>query len=470
MLLALLLAGCGTQPTATRPAERTAPAPSPTVRVTRTTPAATAATAATQPVRNILIEPGELDGVQVVFWHPWSGAMGEALEQAVLAFNRENEYGIKAESVFQGNYNELFAQVRAALAEGDPPGLTVAPIYEIAAWQMEGSAVVDLQPYVEDARWGFSPADQADFFPVFWDQDLVEEQRLGLPAQRSGQVLLYNSSWAEELGFSAPPETPEEFKEQACAAAQANRLDGDTSNDATGGWAINTAPSAFLPWLSSFGANVLDPSGAGYRFNTPQTEAALAFLKELYDAGCAWETPTEYAGVEFAGRKAIFVTGAVADLPHINAELERADNPDEWTVLPFPSPRRQPAIGVYGPSFVLLEGTPEEQLAAWLLATWLASPEQQAGFVEAGSSFPTRESALARLDEFAAGHPQWAAAQSLLEYAQTEPAYPSWDTVRWVIGDVGTQVFRYYFTADRIPATLKLMDETAAELHARSGE
>jgi hypothetical protein len=32
---------------------------------------------------------------------------------------------------------------------------------------------------------------------------------------------------------------------------------------------------------------------------------------------------------------------------------------------------------------------------------------------------------------------------------------------------VGTQVFRSYFSADRIPATLELMEETAAELHSR---
>ena len=95
-------------------------------------------------------------------------------------------------------------------------------------------------------------------------------------------------------------------------------------------------------------------------------------------------------------------------------------------------------------------------------------PEQQAELAAAGSSFPTREGALTHLDGYAAGHSQWNAAISLLDYAHTEPAFPSCDSVRWVVGDVGTQVFRYYFTADRIPATLELMDNTAAELHARN--
>ena len=48
------------------------------------------------------------------------------------------------------------------------------------------------------------------------------------------------------------------------------------------------------------------------------------------------------------------------------------------------------------------------------------------------------------------------------------PGLKSWKVVRWILGDVGTQIFRYYFTPQRIPATLELMDETAAELHIQT--
>jgi hypothetical protein len=40
--------------------------------------------------------------------------------------------------------------------------------------------------------------------------------------------------------------------------------------------------------------------------------------------------------------------------------------------------------------------------------------------------------------------------------------------VRWVVSDVGTQMFRSYFSADRIPSTVELLAETAAELHERA--
>ena len=114
----------------------------------------------------------------------------------------------------------------------------------------------------------------------------------------------------------------------------------------------------------------------------------------------------------------------------------------------------------------MFAGTPDENLAAWLVIKWLLSPEQDANLVEARGTFPVKASTLDLLDNYADEHPQWSAAQELLEHAKTEPGLDSWGSVRWILGDVGTQIFRYYFTPDRIPATLELMDETASELHA----
>jgi ABC-type glycerol-3-phosphate transport system substrate-binding protein len=411
----------------------------------------------------------------VTFWHAWSGEAGEAIQEAVRAFNAENELGITAEAVYQGNYNDLYAKIDSALQAGEPPQLAAAYAEQILAWeQAQEDTITDLEPYVNDPGWGLTEAEQSDFFPVFWESDLVEGTRVGLPAQRSAYVIAYNTTWAKELGFSSPPETPAQFRTQACAAANANRLDADPDNDGTGGWAVNTAPSAILSWFYAFDSPVVRPDGSGYAFNTPESEEALTFLKGLYDAGCAWlkpdTSPIEYAEAEFAARQALFITTALADLPQLDAALRAANNRDRWTVIGFPSAVKEPVIGTFGPSFTVFKGTPEEQLAAWLLAKWLSAPEQQARFIQASGTFPTRATALDLLDSYATDQPQWAAAQELLTNARSEPTYASWGVVRWVVGDVGTQVFRYYFTGDRISATLELMDETAAELHARPPE
>jgi ABC-type glycerol-3-phosphate transport system substrate-binding protein len=412
------------------------------------------------------VNPAALDGQTINFWHPWSGATAQAIEASVQRFNTENEYGITARPISQGNYDDLYAAVDSAIQSGDQPQLTVGYNYEIRNWAAQGQ-VVNLDNYVADPQWGLSAAEQADFVPVIWEQDLVEGGRIGFPAQRTAQVMVYNQSWAKEMDYAAPPQTPEEFKEQACAAAQAINLDAEPANNGRGGWAINTAPAAFLTWLYAFDSQVLAPGGDAYQFDTPESEAALSFLKDLYDSGCAWEGSDDNPLPEFASRQALFATLPLSDLPSLADELARAENQDQWAVIGFPAEGAQPLLTVYGPSFALLGASPEEQLASWLLVKWLASPEEQARFITASGTFPLRTSVSDLLKPYGVAHPQWAQAKALLPSASTEPGLASWSVVRWALGDVATQVFRYYFTADRIPATLALLDETAAELHAR---
>ena len=137
-------------------------------------------------------------------------------------------------------------------------------------------------------------------------------------------------------------------------------------------------------------------------------------------------------------------------------------------MLGFPSPGGETTTGVYGSSYLIFAGAPEENLATWLVIKWLLSPEQEARLIESRGTFPVQKTTLDLLRDYASVYPQWLAAQDLIEGAIAEPGLESWKNVRWILGDVGTQVFRYYFTPDRIPATLELMDQTAAELHELS--
>jgi ABC-type glycerol-3-phosphate transport system substrate-binding protein len=134
-------------------------------------------------------------------------------------------------------------------------------------------------------------------------------------------------------------------------------------------------------------------------------------------------------------------------------------------VIPFPSPRGEPAITAYGPSFQILRSTPEKQLASWLFVQWLSEAERQAQLAQVSGYYPVRASSLEHMGVLAAAHPQWKTAVDLLSYAHPEPALRSWDIVRWAVEDAATQLFRYYFEQDRVPVLVKLLDDTAIELH-----
>ena len=84
LALTLLLAAClpssGQQ-------TRTAATASARVTATRVTPLpspkAATRTPTPVPASGLEIDPADLDGLQITLWHPWSGAMGKALEALV---------------------------------------------------------------------------------------------------------------------------------------------------------------------------------------------------------------------------------------------------------------------------------------------------------------------------------------------------------------------------------------------------
>lgn len=422
-------------------------------------------TSSPPPVSTLGVDPIDLDGKTIEFWHGWSGASGDKINDIVEDFNDSNEWGIDVEATYQGNYDQIFEHLDAAHLDEALPDLIIGYNYQALNWAPSPDVLVDLQEYVNDPLWGYTDEEQSDFYPVFWEGNILDKRRIGVPAHSSGQMLYYNRTWAKELGYSSPPTTPIQFKRQACAAAKANRGDDDPSNDSSGGWIISTDYSAMVAWFHAFNAEIVKPDGTGYQFNTPEVEDALNFLRDLYDDGCAWLTESQFPESDFANRQGLFATGSVADIPYQEAAFADVESTDEWTVIPFPSPENEPVIDVYGPSFQVLKSGPENQLASWLFIKWLTSPENQAILAQASGYYPVRASSLEHLNLLPNTYPQWVEAVDLLSKARSEPPFQSWRVVRWAISDAATQLYRYYFAIDQVPSLVKLLDVTANDLH-----
>ncbi|MFM8322423.1 MAG: extracellular solute-binding protein, partial [Chloroflexota bacterium] len=351
----------------------------------------------------------------------------------------------------------------ARQAELPLPAAAVLFLQQGLPWEAAG-LLADWQPYLDDPAWGIQATEQAEFYHAFWDAGVVEGRRLGIPALRSAQFLYYNRTWAGELGFKTPPADPQGFADQACAAAAALRRDDSTENDAFGGWVANANDAAALGWIYAFGGQVYD--GKQYSFNMPQVEQALTFQRELYDGACAWFDESGSAAQAFAQRQALFASGSLMGIPEQAEALRQAGRGDEWTVIAFPSPEAAPAITGYGPDFLLFQSSPEQQLAAWLFVRWLSQPAQHARLVEAGGSFPLQAAELEPLTGYRARYPAYEAALGLIPAARSEPAAASWETVRWVLGDAATQLFRPYFSAEQIPNMLAYLERTVQDILA----
>jgi ABC-type glycerol-3-phosphate transport system substrate-binding protein len=409
------------------------------------------------------VEKEALHGIQIKAWHPWFGAQASLFESQVAQFNTENEWSIIVSAEGKGNYSELFLQMDAALKESNPPQIVIAFPEHAIEWQ---DHVPDLNVYVHDPLYGLNPLEISDFYAPIWAQDEVNGKRLGIPAQRTARFILYNQSWARELGFGSPPATASEFEEQACAAHRALGQDEDTNNNALGGWLIDTDPMTPLSWMIAFDGGVQEEDG--YRFLAPGNVAAFKYMKTLQQKNCAWVASADLSVPErFASRQALFATASLEELPDLTRAFSAAANNDEWIVLTFPGVERD-ALVLYGSSFIMFESDEVTQLASWLFMRWILSAENQARWVESTGLFPLRESTMELLTDYSASHPQWAEAVELLPRGEITPQLASWRLVRVMLGDGFRDMFDTIrhpdLTEGQVPLILRQMDNTVADL------
>ncbi|HXF83829.1 MAG TPA: extracellular solute-binding protein [Anaerolineales bacterium] len=409
------------------------------------------------------VEKEALRGLRVRVWHPWFGAEASLFESQVAQFNTENEWGIIVEAQSMNNFSELFLQTEAALENATQPDLVIALPEHALGW-MEN--VLDLNAYIQDPLYGISALERSEFPSVIWRQDEVEGKRLGMPAQRTGRFILYNRTWARELGFDSPPTTPSDFEQQACAANRALREDADPNNDLLGGWLIDTHAATSLSWMIAFGGGVQEENG--YRFLTSENIEAFKYLKKLQLNGCAWVASPEIPTSErFAARQALFATAALEDLPEQTRAFTALGSRDDWTVLAFPGEERD-AVVIYGSSFVIFESDEPTQLASWLFVRWMLSAENQARWVQSTGLFPLRDSTMSLLTDYSATHPQWADAVKLLPQGVGTPQLSSWRLVRVMMEDAFRDMFDTIrhpdLTEGQVPLILRQMEETAEEI------
>ncbi len=429
------------------------------------TPEPSATPAPTQiPGAKLGIGPDALRGVSVTVWHGLDGESGALFAQMAAEFSLSNSWGIKVQVTAQKNMQLLGASVDSVLGTPEYPDVVLALPEQALAWNARG-VVTDLTPYLSHAQFGFSTAEIDDFPAAFLKQGEIGAQRLGVPAVRTARFLLYNVSFAKELGFTAPPQTAEDFRKQACAANASWKTDTVQTNDGYGGWVLDNpvtdtdAPWTAYAWLRAFGGDVY--ADGKYKFSTPENQFALDSLAELRSDGCAWLSSATTNAEALAGRKALFSAGSLEGLREQRAAF--ASSPDQWTVIPFPG--KDPTIMAYGPDYVILKSSEVRQLAAWLFVRWMLSPENQARWARETGLFPLRSSAIDLLQNIRTANPQWAAAVDLLPRAKIYPQAASWRKARLILGDGFFALFQPLTpAADGAAVVLDEMDATLQDL------
>ncbi|MDX1417160.1 MAG: extracellular solute-binding protein [Candidatus Promineifilaceae bacterium] len=404
--------------------------------------------------------------ITVVWWHQHSGSREEGLMEMIDEFNSTNPCGITIEAQNQGGYDEIRDKMNASIGAGEAPAALIVGYQNDQAFYQLNEGLADLNIYVDDEHWGLTEEEKADFFSGFFNQSVhpvFDNQRLGFPPNRSIEVLYYNQTWLEELGFEGPPATPEEFREMACAAAEAN-------GDGTGGYILRDDASGVAAWTLAFGGDVLDESGTAYNYANDATVEAMTFLKGMLDDGCAYFFTEGFPNPEFAGRRAIFTQGSSSGMSFYAGDVatvaeEEGREPDVWGVAAIPHTTADPVMNVYGGDIMITANTPEQELAAWQFIKWYTSPEIQAWWDSISGYFPTRQGTTEFLGDFIGQSefgPQYEQAIDLLQYGAYEPQLISYQAVR----DQAQEAFNAIMQGADIEATLQDLTESANELQA----
>ena len=427
LLLGVLVLSACTAPVAPAPA-----APAATEAPAAEAPAADAVAGECVPAADGAYAGVDPSGQSIVWWHNHSGSREEKLAPIVAEFNSTNPCGITLEAQNQGDYDDIRDKVNAGVAAGEQPAALLVGYQNDQAFYQLNDTLVDLNTIIDDATWGLTPEAKADFYPTFLEQavqPLFDNQRLGFPPNRSMEMLFYNQTWLEELGFSGPPATPEEFKAQACAAAE-------SKGDGTGGYILRDDASAMAAWTFAFGGNILSEDGTQYLLNSPATAEAMTFLKDVYDSGCAYFFTEGFPNPEFAARGGIFAQGSSSGLPFYAGDIatvaeEQGRDADAWGAAAIPHTTAAPVQNVYGGDIMITKSTPEQELAAWIFLKWFTEPENQANWVRASNYFPTRAGTAEFLGDYLTQNPQWASAVELLAGDNAyEPQLISYTAVR----------------------------------------
>jgi multiple sugar transport system substrate-binding protein len=449
---ALLLGACnptvtllGDQPVATQ-ITPPAPLPSPAARTPFPTPTRS---------HNLAISPEALRGVEVQAWHGWDGSSASLFEQMASEFNLSNQWGLKVTVSAQHNLNLLTAAVDKALGGPDQPDIVVALPEQILAWQAQ---VLDLTPYLAQTGFGL---DAGQLPAAFADQSELNGFRYGLPAARSARFIFYNQGFAHDLGFTAAPLTPDDFRKQACAANAFWKQDDDLTNDGFGGLALDTSSNWQTPyaWLAAGGGQVY--INGEFHFNTPGNIDALGFVSKLRQDDCAWLPDTASDFEHLASRRALFITGSLGDIADQNAAFSAAASSDTWTLLPFPG--QQPVIVTNGPDYAVLKSTDARQLGAWMFIRWMLEPQNQVRWSRGTGLLPVTQPAIDQLKNDNTVAPQWAAALDLIPDAQPYPQSADWRLADKILADGFLSYFRG-FPLSRLPDVLAEMDAVIQDL------
>lgn len=415
-------------------------------------------TAEATPTPAVPDEWAEIDptGAQIIFWHNYHGEQEEWLQEAAEEFNGTNPYHIHVYLQRMDSFADILNQLLPLANTPEAPDLIVAYQAQAAVLQLH-AALLDINSLLSSPRWGFSAEERGDFFSAFMEQDvypIYDGQRLGIPWLRYLYLIFTNTAWLNELGYSQPPRTPDQFREAACKAAVTPY---SRTQEAGGGSGYTFAVdgSTFAGWVFAFGGKLFDVQSRRYSFDQPEAVQAMTFLQMLVKDGCARfeEQPANILADLIEG-KALFISTPSLVLKRLMTSGMAIG------MAPFPHTTAKPNVNTLGASLSIPRTTPQRELATWLFIKFLTASDLNLRWAQVNSGLPVRiDAAIQEASALGDNLPEGGLI-NWMGNASSEPSTPDYDLVRQQVHNAMLAIMQ----GEDVASTLESLNRNANDL------
>jgi multiple sugar transport system substrate-binding protein len=306
------------------------------------------------------------------------------LEKMIANFNKQSK-DIKVKwRVMPSDTGQYFDQLRTQFQAQDG-SLTL--IGGDVIWPAQFAA----NSYIIDLSDRFTESMRNKFLEGPVESNTYEGKVYGVPWFTDAGLLYYRKDLLEKSGFSGPPATWDEMKDQAQKVMQDQ---GTKFGFVFQGAEYEGGTVNGLEYINSHGGQVLDPNDASkVIIDSPESVAGLETEYSLVADGVSPQAVSTYAEPEteapFLGGDAVFCR----NWPYMYslAGTENFIKPDVIDIAPLPAGEGGESVSGLGGwnFFINAFAETEAQDAAWEFVKYMTSSEQQKFYSLGGSYLPT---------------------------------------------------------------------------------
>ena len=306
------------------------------------------------------------------------------LEKLIDKFNKQSKDITAKWRVMPSDTGQYFDQLRTQFqAQDDSLTLIAGDVIWPAQFAANG--------YILDLSDRFTESMRGKFLEGPVASNTYEGKVYGVPWFTDAGLLYYRKDLLEKAGFSGPPKTWEELRQQAQKVMQD---EGTKYGFVFQGAEYEGGTVNGLEYINSYGGQVLDPNDASkVIIDSPESVAGLESEKSMVADGVSPQAVSTYQEPEteapFLGGDAVFAR----NWPYMYSLAGTGDfiKPDVIDIAPLPAGEGgQSVSGLGGWNFFINAFAGQEaQDAAWEFVKFMTAPEQQKFYALGGSYLPT---------------------------------------------------------------------------------